>query len=270
MLRAPKGEGSIVMYNNELNNLAIRKGNLFEHKGDWNTQHLYLVCDLEIKPSDYLISHNEFIGQLLDNVGNVKWISTSTPTIQKISYVEIKGKFFKRIVATTDKSLSLPLIPSSFIEYFVREQGKVNKVKILTDAFGTIIPNKEGEVIILPIEEKTKRQQLTDEEYDVIQESAMIYMRSEEHQSCSWGEVKKAYMAGAQDYYTNPIKSKPSPIEDKTFSREEVMATLKSFAEYMESGKVTSFKGFYTNKPLDQQDWHPIGDIIKEWFDLNY
>jgi len=41
----------------------------------------------------------------------------------------------------------------------------------------------------------------TTEEYDAIEDDAMKYMRAEARESGGWGEVKKAYMAGAQDQF---------------------------------------------------------------------
>lgn len=144
MLRAPKGEGSIVMYNNELNNLAIRKGNLFEHKGDWNTQHLYLVSDEEIKEGGVYLAY----------------FPNKAPEIhiRKDGLIPTDAGR-KKVVATTDKSLSLPLIPNSFMEEWVAKQGKIDKVKIkgAIASNGDFIPYwkfPEKEVIILPIEDK--------------------------------------------------------------------------------------------------------------------
>jgi hypothetical protein len=48
--------------------------------------------------------------------------------------------------------------------------------------------------------ERKKDLPITDRVYNLIEEDAMRYMRAEHPQSCSWAEIKKAYMAGAQDH----------------------------------------------------------------------
>lgn len=66
----------------------------------------------------------------------------------------------KKVVATTDKFLSLPLIPSSFIEKWINEQGKIKEVRIEWDARNScpVLENckayNSGTAIILPTEDK--------------------------------------------------------------------------------------------------------------------
>lgn len=125
-------------------------------------QHLYLVSDEEIKEGDYY-----FIGNSrASNHGIVKAESIEEAKSRNdLNSLMDKNEgtkdfvFCKRIEATTDKSLSLPLIPSSFIERWVNEQGKIDKVRVLShNGIPVTFNNSETEqhvVNILPIEDKT-------------------------------------------------------------------------------------------------------------------
>ena len=62
--------------------------------------------------------------------------------------------FCRKLIATTDKSLSLPLIPQSFIQLFVEKQGKIDKVRVDMSEIGKYEIGAFQEVIILPIQEK--------------------------------------------------------------------------------------------------------------------
>lgn len=64
------------------------------------------------------------------------------------------GKAGRKIIATTDKSLSLPLIPTSFIERWVNEQGKIDKVRVDNHQLAQYATYVNNEVIILYIEDR--------------------------------------------------------------------------------------------------------------------
>lgn len=81
------------------------------------------------------------------------------------------------------------------------------------------------------IEEKPEEEQISDDEYDAIEENAMIYMRAEARESSGWGEVKRAYMAGAQDYLRKPIESKPLPVIEPGDKQEIPDAVLEQIIE---------------------------------------
>lgn len=119
-------------------------------------KHLYLVLDREIKEGDYYI----------DTLAKHQKVWKMYPEGIDLSLNEMR-----RIEATTDKSLGLPLIPQSFIEEYVSKQGKINKVYIeLENAFEHLSPNdspiwqvkldKEDEVIILPVKDSWNREEL--------------------------------------------------------------------------------------------------------------
>jgi len=79
------------------------------------------------------------------------------------------------IVACTNKSLSLPLIPSSFIERWVEKQGKIDKVRLQTEIVTVydarideeyskkrlkLVPFPANEVIILPMDKMYSREDI--------------------------------------------------------------------------------------------------------------
>lgn len=132
--------------------------------------HLYLVSDEEIKEGDWLLA-------------------TDTKTIFKASESDINGMIlakslhlYRTIVATTDKSLGLPLIPQSFIEEYVQKQGKIDVVKVASKSvligtksngevngdpdfiniFEKVIDTYEDRVIILPIKDSWNKEDLGD------------------------------------------------------------------------------------------------------------
>jgi hypothetical protein len=104
-------------------------------------QHLYLVCVKEVKDGDWYIDNE------LNTVFKVR---------QGYNSIFVKGHCSSMIIATTDLSLSLPLIPNSFIEEYVAKQGKIEKVMLrpYTDIPERPYLNVCGYVDILPIEDK--------------------------------------------------------------------------------------------------------------------
>lgn len=166
MLSSKDQEAPLVRFDDGIIRLRIipnRGGSYLSGEG-WNYQHLYLVSDEEIKVGD--------------------WILHKSPEYEKVQtgwelhrYSNPHGSvattdWRKKIIATTNKSLSLPLIPNSFIERWVRWQGDIAKVSVQTEIVDLpqenlpdqdwiptrrlkLTPYPGNEVIILPIEDKT-------------------------------------------------------------------------------------------------------------------
>lgn len=107
-------------------------------------QHLYLVSDKPIKEGDWVLWDNKQIYKVL------------TSFEYSVSRVE------KKIEATTDKSLGLPLIPEQWIrDVYVPAQGKIDKTRVkfgLASFDGYDV--KRGEVIILPIKDNYNREEV--------------------------------------------------------------------------------------------------------------
>lgn len=116
----------------------------------WESQHLYLVSDREIKEGDW---------DYLPSTGKIR-------KRHSLTYTYIPGE--RLVEATTDKSLGLPLIPQSFIEEYVQKQGKIDKVKIkLPETMGCgnyevfeYLKTLPYEVIILPIKNSWNRENM--------------------------------------------------------------------------------------------------------------
>lgn len=159
----------------------VDKGELFYGfsdltQGIWELQHLYFTLNEEIKEGDLVLMN------LRNDSDDDDWFA-----IDKVVEIENNYMYFSnsgvstslhkatKIVATTDKSLNLPLIPESFIKEFVESNGSIKEVeierkvckrheKIVTNVdypctcLGTLQPlkvNSNNEVIICKEEKDT-------------------------------------------------------------------------------------------------------------------
>jgi len=99
-------------------------------------QHLYILSDEEIKEGDWFIVGKRLVQATL-NGGTLGYTS-----FNKVAFLWIKPHH-KKIIATTDKSLSInknmkldltlisiPRIPESFIESYVKADGKIDEVEL--------------------------------------------------------------------------------------------------------------------------------------------
>lgn len=84
-------------------------------------QHLYLTSKEEIKEGDVWIE-------------NQKYCSNAVP----IRHL-VKDRFNQKVIATTDKSLGLPLIGESFIKQWVKSNGTIESVELGVE---TVIINR--------------------------------------------------------------------------------------------------------------------------------
>ena len=107
-------------------------------------QHLYLVSDEEIKEGDWFVSL-KIKGIYKANPENVKTLSN-----YKVEYIH-------KIIATTDKSLGLPLVNHDFIEAYVKAEGNINEVMVeyeygrayIGQPFLDLIPTLDNNTIII-------------------------------------------------------------------------------------------------------------------------
>lgn len=81
-------------------------------------QHLYLISDEEIQVGDSWYNSDK------------NTIQTWNEYTESVFKVLVDLKHLHKIVATTDSSLNLPLIPQSFIEKYVEVNGKIEEVMI--------------------------------------------------------------------------------------------------------------------------------------------
>lgn len=130
-------------------------------------QHLYLTSSREIKEGE-------------------SYYDKERGVIDRAFYTFKSGLIRRKVEATTDKSLGLPLIPQSFIEEYVQKQGNIDKVKIkMTWVYDytsldqqqaqelsyeereaykvyspSLIKSTKNEVMILPIKDSWNREEI--------------------------------------------------------------------------------------------------------------
>lgn len=88
--------------------------------------HLYFISNEEIQVGDLVIG----LAAHLNKIYKVKDITHNGNLLQLDPKCEMYPTQFRKIVATTDPSLNLPLIPKSFIEEYVEANGKIDEVEI--------------------------------------------------------------------------------------------------------------------------------------------
>lgn len=114
-------------------------GSALNHLGSIN-QHLYLTSNREIEEGNWMHDKRDnYVGKASGH--------RMHPDYEKAHY--------RRIEATTDKSLGLPLIPESFIKEWVEKQGKIEYIYIALKDDNSGEVRKEGrggerEVTVLP------------------------------------------------------------------------------------------------------------------------
>lgn len=123
-------------------------------------QHLYFLSDDEIKEGDWCVV-GEHISQYNKNTTSLE---------------ELKGQW-KKIIATTDKSLGLPQPSESFIKYYVEEYNKRNIITKVLVEYADYLDERNGfvkkpnvlpnnTINIKPIKEKFYTQKEVDELLD--------------------------------------------------------------------------------------------------------
>ena len=138
-------DSSCMALDTQLNKLLSAKEYLVTHFNSndrFKTQHLYILSDEEIKVGDW------YFDECLDKPR--KCITDNK------EYWAVR-KNYKKIIATTDKSLELPEPPPEFIDKFIREYNKGNviqNVMVEYDAYNrsTTWEYDESEIIELKVD----------------------------------------------------------------------------------------------------------------------
>ena len=169
----------------------------FNNNGRWKGQHLYLTSDEEIKEGDWYLFH----GGLGLHPKLMQWKEKIT-----------KGKRYK-IVATTDTTFFEPIpyypkIPQSFIEAYVKAEGKIDEVQVEYDLTVVGVPNlydirtrEDNTVIISPIVEYWKNEMEKCKEspyyyyitYCTVGEHKCTTSLTEEEFNKEWKRIGKMY-----------------------------------------------------------------------------
>ena len=127
-----KKHNVVMLPTNEASGLQLSPNGLrFTSNNSWQSQHLYFTSDEDIKDGDWLIANNQ-VRQILNG------------SFDKVS--ENGDDVCKKIIATTDLSLHesteargkefhIPLseIPQSFIQEYVKAEGKIDEVMLEWD-----------------------------------------------------------------------------------------------------------------------------------------
>ena len=84
---------------------------------EWQAQHLYFINDDEIKKGDWCATTN----------------TKADSFVGKADYTAkmLRGSYWKKIVASTDSSLNLPLIPQEWVkDVYIPSNGSIKHVKL--------------------------------------------------------------------------------------------------------------------------------------------
>lgn len=94
--------------------------------------HLYVISDEEIKEGDWFY-YKHFGEDIIDKTNeNTDLVNLNNP-----------DKYFKKIIASTDKSLELPQIPQQFIEQYIESYNKNNNIdKVMVEYENGYIDNR--------------------------------------------------------------------------------------------------------------------------------
>ena len=90
--------------------------------------HLYFTSDDELQKGDKMMMNGSIIREVKINA-----LSKIVCTLNGTHSTAV----CKKIVATTDESLGLPLIPESFVENYVKSNGQIKETAINCGKYGT-------------------------------------------------------------------------------------------------------------------------------------
>lgn len=94
-------------------------------------RHLYFVSYETPKEGDWFIANEAARKCIRIEEGNYPYV-----TIQGNEEVKHFHTWKTKIIASSDQSLGLPLIPQSFIEQYVKAEGKIDEVYVETEILG--------------------------------------------------------------------------------------------------------------------------------------
>lgn len=207
---------------------------LLMNKMGYIPQQLYLVSDEEILVGEW--AYDAVVRDIFTAPTNIK----------------ITPGHGGKIIATTDKSLGLPLIPESFIKLYVEKNGEIDRVRLkchqlkpttLTmDEIRTGLKlTDQSEVIILPIEDKmyTEKQVLT-----------LMAITVQKINSGKYAHMSVFY-----------------PVARSIFEEEGYKITQN---EMYSRDKVAKFHQEYMDFLLDNFDKPLIKTDFNKWFDKTY
>lgn len=124
----------------------------------YKAQHLYFISSEKIKEKDYFLwisgmQGNKEIHQYHSDAGYaIKTYTDYNPSNESSILVNHSG-YLGKIIATTDKSLGLPLISQLFVEEYAKQQGSFKEMKVKyypdMDEFTFCVTNLDGRLRII-------------------------------------------------------------------------------------------------------------------------
>lgn len=93
--------------------------------------HMYLLSDEEIMVGDWCIKPTFGLDQIIIQSGEECYFSSSNVSKGSVTtpWKRNLGDRLKKIVATTDNKMNIPIIGSEFVQEFIESKGKITKVK---------------------------------------------------------------------------------------------------------------------------------------------
>lgn len=150
-------EGFKYGYSTLEGDLVITNGNLevYERPSSFPEfkqvkQHLYFTSNEEIKEGDYVWWNNG-----IHKTSSITKMYLHTTSFKEAFFgrqkeyigILLKPKLFFKVVASTDSSSGLPIIPESFLKQYVAANGKITNVKLKLDVqtiAGIGVPRKHN------------------------------------------------------------------------------------------------------------------------------
>jgi len=123
-------------------------------------QHLCLTSDEDIEKGDYF---------LLSNGVTLEW-----HVLKAMNGINVHdGKTHKRIVATTDKSLSLPIISAEDVQWYLKNKKEIIDVKIIISPSGKPFKLEGDNSVIILKEKQSEYNKAIDDCIQIIENSSI-------------------------------------------------------------------------------------------------
>lgn len=135
-IEAEKDCYSNLVLNKSSKELSLLAGYIKENPA-YKPKHLYFVSDEKVKEGDWFIYRNKLYNEFKESV-----TPSVTTYIRKYPNNEVHEQFSevylsycKKIVATTDISLGLPLIGNAFIAKYIKFKGDIDEVMLNVESY---------------------------------------------------------------------------------------------------------------------------------------
>jgi len=220
-----------------------------------NPQHLYILSDEEIKKGDWVVApHN---GTKL--VTTIKEITKTGFAVHGIVIGFDAGcqlTSCKKIIASTDKTLSLPGIPQPYIEYYIEEYNKDNVIEEIELEIDTNLELCDG----------ISKIKLQNNEVVPTYNTSIIF-----GDNTSLNNIDKEYSELILDKMANQF------IQITSYAEAMKMADREGYVHYIDFGKIhiDNWTKTYSKKEVEDlllkatsRTWNTRQDV-RDWFNKN-